>query len=211
MARAPRPGETNTRLEPLLGPSGCARLQAALIRHTAAWVATAAERAWVAFTPRDARAEIAALVPADTTLLEQRGDDLGARLRFATGDVFEEHAGPLAVVGTDAPLLGPAHFRAAAEELRRGADAALVPALDGGYALIALARPAPQAFSLPAGAWGGADVLALTLNALRRDGRSCAVLAPVRDLDTADDALALFADPRCPAGVRAALSAARAP
>ena len=37
MAKAPRAGEVKTRLEPLLGPEGCARLQAALIRNAVGW------------------------------------------------------------------------------------------------------------------------------------------------------------------------------
>ena len=35
MARAPRAGEVKTRLEPLLGPEGCARLQAELLARAA--------------------------------------------------------------------------------------------------------------------------------------------------------------------------------
>ena len=37
MAKAPRAGSVKTRLEPLLGPDGCARLQAALIETVTAW------------------------------------------------------------------------------------------------------------------------------------------------------------------------------
>jgi len=79
------------------------------------------------------------------------------------------------------------------------------PALDGGYTLIALARPTPTAFAIDPAAWGGPDVHQLTLEALQRAGLDAAVLAPVTDLDTAADALALLADPCCPPGVRAAL------
>jgi rSAM/selenodomain-associated transferase 1 len=204
MARAPRPGEAKTRLQPLLGAAGCARLQAALIRHTSHWAVTVTTCTWVAFTPLDARAELADLVPSGTVLLPQDGDDLGARLTHAAARAHGR--GSLVVVGTDAPLLGPAHVRAAARELRRGWDACIVPALDGGYTLIALARPTPEAFGLPAVAWGGPDVLALTLRALHRARRSCRLLEPVADLDTPSDAAALRADPRCPPVIRALLS-----
>jgi rSAM/selenodomain-associated transferase 1 len=204
MARAPRAGQVKTRLEPLLGAAGCARLQAALVRHTVAWTTATARRAWLAYTPADARDELAALAPPPTALFAQRGADLGERLAHA---VRRAHGrGSLIVIGTDAPLLGAHHVRAARRVLRRGRDACLVPALDGGYALIALARPAPEAFRLPSEAWGGPDVLELTVRALDRAQLSHALLDPVPDLDTPSDALALREDSRCPPQVRAALA-----
>jgi len=205
MARAPQAGEVKTRLEPRLGPDGCARLQAELIRHTAAWASDAASRAWLAFTPSHAGAEIAALVPDRVMLFPQTSGDLGARLEHATDRIFREQPGSLIVVGTDAPLLGPAQYEAAGRALADGHDACLVPALDGGYTLIALARPTPTAFAIDPAAWGGTDVHELTLNAFQDAGLDAAVLAPVGDLDTPADALALLADPCCPPGVRAAL------
>jgi rSAM/selenodomain-associated transferase 1 len=206
MARAPRPGEGKTRLRPLLGPAGCARLQATLLEHTADWATEAAEQVWVAFTPPDAGAEIAVRAPAGVRLFPQTGADLGARLAAASRRVSHAHAGALCVVGTDAPLLGPHHVQAAEGELRRGYDACVIPARDGGYAMIALARPTPGAFALPPEVWGGPRVLELTLRALRGSGCATSVLDPVADLDTIADALALRENPKCPAAVRAALS-----
>lgn len=205
MARAPRRGAAKTRLEPLLGPDGCARLQTELIRHTAGWVAGAAARTKVAFTPADARAEVAALVPAGVELLAQSPGDLGTRMAEATGRA----TGPVAVVGTDAPLLGPAQLRRAERALAEGHDACIVPATDGGYVLLALARHAPAAFALPPAAWGGPDVCELTQSALAAAGLRCAVLAAVPDLDVPADAIALLADPRCPSAITTVLSAAR--
>jgi glycosyltransferase A (GT-A) superfamily protein (DUF2064 family) len=129
------------------------------------------------------------------------------RLAHATARAWDSR-GPLCVIGTDAPLLGPEHLHAAERALRRGSDACLIPAHDGGYALIALARPTTAAFRLPAGAWGGPDVLELTVRALRTAGLSHTLLEPVADLDTPADALALRDDDRCPPAIRAALSAA---
>ncbi|MGI9185140.1 MAG: TIGR04282 family arsenosugar biosynthesis glycosyltransferase [Solirubrobacteraceae bacterium] len=207
MARAPRTGEVKTRLESRLGPDGCARLQAELIRHTAAWAVDAASRIWLAFTPRHAGAEIAALVPSRVMQFPQTSGDLGARLEHATDRFFRSHSGPLVVVGTDAPLLGPDQYEAASRALTGGHDACLVPALDGGYTLIALPRPTPSAFAIDPAAWGGPQVCELTLQALQGAGLDADVLAPVGDLDTPADALALLADPGCPPAVRAALKA----
>ena len=154
--------------------------------------------------------EIAALTPPSIDLFAQGGDDLGRRLRHATELVFGHHQDPLAVIGTDAPELGPVHVRFAEHALRDGHDASLIPTVDGGYALIALARPTPVAFDLPPEAWGGPEVLQLTLTALQDAGCSCVVLEPVRDLDTPEDARYVAADPRCPEAIRQILQAAAA-
>jgi rSAM/selenodomain-associated transferase 1 len=205
MARAPRPGATKTRLEPLLGPEGCARLQAELIRHTAAWVTRSTPSTWLAYTPDDARAELTGLIPSSVRLFTQDAGDLGTRLRGAAQLVFGCQRGPLAIIGTDAPELGAPHLREAECALAAGHDASLVPTLDGGYALIALARHTPAAFDLPPGAWGGPDVLALTVIALQAAGGTCALLEPVRDLDTPTDALRVAADSRCPPAIERVL------
>ena len=205
MARAPRPGEAKTRLEQLLGPAGCARLQAELIRHTAGWASTHEGKAWLAFTPAGAREEVAGLVPASVSLFAQEGRDLGERLRHASAFAFRAHPGALILIGTDAPQLGLVHVGSAERALAAGYDACLVPAIDGGYALIALARPTPQAFELPPAAWGGHRVLELTVRALRRSGRACKMLEPVGDLDCPDDAMHMLADARCPPAIRDAL------
>jgi rSAM/selenodomain-associated transferase 1 len=205
MARAPRPGQAKTRLELMLGPDGCARLQTELIRHTAGWVTRTTRSAWLAFTPPDGRAELSGLVPRRVRLFPQDAGDLGARLRAATELVFRRRGGPLMVIGTDAPELGPVHLRFAEHALAIGHDACLVPALDGGYALIALARPTPAAFDLPPDAWGGPEVLARTMSALQAAGCKTELLEPVRDLDTPADARYVAADPRCPPPVKLAL------
>ena len=59
MADSPRPGRCNLRLEPRLGPNGCALLQAELIRVAVGWGRTLGP-AFVAVTPPDAVDEVAA-------------------------------------------------------------------------------------------------------------------------------------------------------
>lgn len=63
------------------------------------------------------------------------------------------------LLGTDAPALTSAVLLAAAAALE-AADAVFVPALDGGYALVCLRRPAPELFdAMP---WSNAQVMAQT-------------------------------------------------
>lgn len=206
MAKAPRAGEVKTRLEPLLGAEGCARLQALLLARAARWaVDVAPGAAFVAFTPEESLAEVGALVPAGTDLFAQEGADLGARLAAATARAFAMHDGPLLTVGTDLATLEPRHAAAALDDLADGIDVTFGPAFDGGYYLIGLREPHPEVFALPSEAWGGPRVLQLSLQAAAEAGLSLGMLRGERDLDTPADARAALADPRFPEDIAAAL------
>ena len=206
MAKAPRAGEVKTRLEPLLGPDGCARLQELLLARAARWaVDVAPGAAFVAFTPEDAVAEVGDLVPAGTDLFPQEGADLGDRLAAATARVLAMHDGPLLTVGTDLATLEPRHATAALEDLADGIDVTFGPAFDGGYYLIGLREPHPEVFALPSEEWGGPRVLQLSLQAAAEAGLSLGMLRGERDLDTPADARAALADPRFPDDIAAGL------
>jgi uncharacterized protein len=206
MAKAPRAGEVKTRLEPLLGPDGCARLQELLLARAARWAADVAPgAAFVAFTPEDALAEVGDLVPAGTDLFPQEGADLGDRLAAATARVLAMHDGPLLTVGTDLATLEPRHAAAALEDLADGIDVTFGPAFDGGYYLIGLREPHPEVFALPSEEWGGPRVLQLSLQAAAEAGLSLGMLRGERDLDTPADARAALADPRFPDDIAAGL------
>lgn len=120
MAKAPWPGTVKTRLQPLLGPDGCAALAGQLTRN-AARVAAAAIAAtmrpdpgaglpgavFAAVDPPGAVAEVGSLLPPGTRLLAQRGANLGERMAAAAGDVFAGGYRPVVIIGTDAPTLTP--------------------------------------------------------------------------------------------------------
>lgn len=204
MAKAPLPGHVKTRLSPPFSPEQCALLQERLIARTAAWAVDVAPGAVrVAFDPPRAREQMERILPADVELVEQEAGDLGARLAAAVAGVGE--AGfPLLVVGVDTRLTR-AHAERALAELADGADAVFGPALDGGYYLAALRRAEPRVFALPAGTWGGPDVLARSLGAARAAGLSTALIDAERDLDTPEDAAHMRDDPEIGDVVRAAL------
>jgi len=199
MARAPVPGRCKTRLEPLLGPEGCARLQAGLVRRAAAWAHEVAPgAAWLAFTPPDREDDLRALVPLGTRLIAQEGADLGERLTAASARVLAEHPGPLLIVGTDLPRLSARHAAAALSDLADGCEVSLGPALDGGWYLMGVRRPQPALFALPSDAWGGPEVWTLTIAAAETGRLPLGLLRAERDLDTPKDAQAMLADPMLP-------------
>ena len=177
MARAPRPGTAKTRLEPMLGPAGCAQLQAALIARTAATACQAAPGAvHVALDPPGSAGEVGALLPPGVAVYEQRGTDLG-------------------------------HLLAAAAQLEGGADAVFGPAFDGGYYLVAVRRPEPALLDLDPVLWGGPSVLAASLTAARAARLRVSLLPRLRDLDTPADTLAFLDDGGLPIEIERVLRA----
>lgn len=166
-ARAPRAGAVKTRLIPLLGARGAARLHARLLRRTLA-------------TAREAR-----LGPVELwTLRRQRGANLGERMLHAFRHGLRR-AERVILIGADCPVLRARDLRQAARWLAGGADAVFAPAEDGGYALIALRRVSPRLF---AGiAWGGALVMAQTRAQLAALGWRWRELPEVWDVDRPED------------------------
>lgn len=205
MAKAPIAGRVKTRLAPLFTPAESAQLQTTLIERTVSWALAVAPRStYLAYDPPGAADAIRAIVPPEVTLVPQDGADLGARLRHAAAAVFAREPGPLLVTGVDTRLVA-GHAEAALTELAAGADVVFGPALDGGYYLAALARPAESAFAIDAAAWGGPQVLALSIAAAAAAGLRTATIAPERDLDTPEDAAELVGDPEIGGRLAAAL------
>ena len=186
LAKAPVPGFAKTRLIPRLGAEGAAALHAILLERTlraAVDSRLAPVTLWCA--PGREAPFFSALDPAGrVSLRDQPSGDLGERMAAA----FEEHlagGGPALLIGTDAPELSAQVLRRAAAALAGGVDALLVPARDGGYAAIGLARLDRTLFSgMP---WGGPDVAAITRARVRNLGWILQELGPVRDVDLPGD------------------------
>jgi rSAM/selenodomain-associated transferase 1 len=198
MAKAPIPGFAKTRLIPRLGPEGAAALHAVLLERTLRIAASSGFDAvvalWCAPDRRSPFFEALRLSAAlDLDLHDQPEGDLGARMLA----VFETHlpaGGPVVLVGTDCPELSSEHLASCRAALaggslrgRRhaGADVVLLPARDGGYAAIGLARVDRSLFDgVP---WGSSEVLAVTRERIRRLGWRAHELSPVRDVDEPED------------------------
>jgi hypothetical protein len=185
-ARAPEPGRVKTRLVPLLGDKGAARLHARLVKRT---LQTAIE---ARIGPVELCCYPRLSVPffvqcerqSDIALRLQAGGDLGDRMYRAFKRALRRHP-YVVLIGSDCPALRPADLRAAARVLRNGADAVLAPAEDGGYPLIGLRRVSRRLFD--GIAWGGPLVLAQTrrrLKALRWRWRE---LRTLWDVDRPED------------------------
>jgi rSAM/selenodomain-associated transferase 1 len=185
-ARAPEPGQAKTRLIPLLGADGAARLQAALIDAAVAKAAAVAGAQVTLWTAGDAAHPHWQAVVARhrVALRAQEGADLGARMHAAFVATLTPGAEPCVLIGTDCPALTATHLAQAFEALAAH-DAVFVPALDGGYVLIGLRSPQPTLFeSIP---WGSTEVMQATRLRAQAARLRMHELPPLPDLDTPAD------------------------
>ena len=81
----------------------------------------------------------------------------------------------------------------------------LGPVFDGGYYLIALARPLPSLFALPEQVWRGPDSFNQVLTAAGHAGLEVGLLRGERALHRPADVRAALADPLLPEPVARAL------
>ena len=180
-AKAPAAGTVKTRLIPLLGPEGAARLHASLVRHALAAAIEARPSELQLWCAPDAAhpffAECAARFWCG--LQAQAGGDLGARMAnaFRAGT-------PLILIGSDCPALDGAYVERAWAALRAN-DAVIGPAEDGGYVLVGLARPVAALFErMP---WGDASLMSRTRERVAKLGLRCAELETLWDVDRPED------------------------
>lgn len=187
-AKAPVAGQAKTRLIPALGAEGAAALAARLLQHALAQGAAAGFGALELCAAPDAThpALVAAAHAHGATLTVQGDGDLGARMQRALSRRLATHTRVL-LIGTDAPALGAAVLRDAAAALATQ-DAVFVPALDGGYALVGLARRAEAPMRLFEGiAWSTPQVMATTRERLAELGLHAALLPALPDIDEPAD------------------------
>ncbi len=189
-AKAPIAGYAKTRLIPALGVEGAARLAERMLGHTVRQaVAAGIGPVEVCCAPDASHPAFGSLAATFRVALTQQGSgDLGARMqrafarRLAHGSLPATDA--VLLIGTDAPALDAAMLRRARDALASH-DAAFVPALDGGYALVGLRRPAPGLFD--GIAWSTATVMAQTRERIEALGLRCAELDAVADIDEPAD------------------------
>lgn len=184
-AKAPIEGFAKTRLVPRLGANAAAELQRLLIERTirmairsrigpvSLWCTP--DRNHAAFSSLGAEYSI--------PLYVQSGTDLGARMLNAFEVLTDIY--PVIVIGCDCPALQPAHLNVCAAALRSERDAVFIPTEDGGYALIAAAKPWPELFrEIP---WGSCDVMPQTRARAMRSGLRISEPVMLWDVDTPED------------------------
>jgi glycosyltransferase A (GT-A) superfamily protein (DUF2064 family) len=198
LAKTPVPGRVKTRLCPPCTPEQAAGVAAAALTDTLATVGA---------TPAAARTLVVTgshPAPPGWRRVGQRGDGLAERLVAAYADTARPGCASV-LVGMDTPQVTVALLAGAADALA-GADAALGPADDGGWWVLALRNPADAVVLLEV-PMSTSDTGSATLVALRARGLRVSPLPTLRDVDTAADAHAVAA--ACPPSSRFAGAVAR--
>jgi hypothetical protein len=186
MAKAPRVGESKTRLTSVLSAEAAAGLSACFIRDAAENIAAAARQTaiagYIAFSPPDAAAEFASLLPSDTGLLPSRRLGLGASLYDAAEDLLAAGYGSACMINSDSPTLSTSLLVNAAEALAAPGDRIVLgPAEDGGYYLIGQKRAHAHLFEDIS--WSTPRVFKQTVARAREIGLDPVVLPEWYDVD----------------------------
>ncbi len=197
-AKAPTPGQVKTRLCPPLTPDEAATLHGSFVLDALERTKTAVTKLKLPIDRYLACAPSSALVffkimeeRQAVRLIDQEGDDLGERMSRAFETMFQRGYRHVMIVGTDVPSLPLDHYKQALAELDKH-DIVLGPALDGGYYLIGLNKPAPAILeNMP---WSTDQVLALTREKANGLGLSIGLLPQWQDVDTIDDLKNLIAE-----------------
>jgi rSAM/selenodomain-associated transferase 1 len=189
IAKEPVPGAVKTRLAPLLGADGAARVAAAMLADTVAAMAEVDAEPWVCFAPPQARPRMARLAPGFGLLAQVEGD-LGDRLAGCFAALLGSGAERVVIVGADTPQVPRATYEAAFALLDQ-ADVVLGPAEDGGYYLVGAKAPLPELF---VGVPMGTDaVLQVTMERAGRRRLRVGTVPMLRDLDRLEDLRAALA------------------
>jgi rSAM/selenodomain-associated transferase 1 len=155
MTKAPQAGRVKTRLVPPLTPEEAAELNKCFLSDTAAAISSACSRRPVGdegktarasriavYTPVGAESAYTDVLPADFSLLPQRGDEFGERLFFAVEDLFKCGFDSLCLIDSDSPTVPAENFEQAVELLGASEDCVVLgPSDDGGYYLIGVKKP----------------------------------------------------------------------
>jgi uncharacterized protein len=152
MTKAPRAGQVKTRLVPPLTSDEAAQLNRRFLHDTATAISVCCNRLLqlpnsgrpvasgiAVYTPVGAESLYADILPADFSLLPQRGEKFGERLYFAAEDLFKCGFEAVCLIDSDSPTVSTENFVQAVELLSSPEERIVLgPCDDGGYYLIGL-------------------------------------------------------------------------
>jgi rSAM/selenodomain-associated transferase 1 len=197
-AKAPVPGRVKTRLLPGLSAAQAAALHDRMVARAMGAAADSRLGPVTLYrTPgRESPALRAHARRVGAGLAVQQGVDLGERMHAALDAAVRERGAAL-LMGSDCPDLDARRLREAARALADGAQAVLIPAVDGGYVLVGCRAPPPASLfrGVP---WGTSGVMDATRVRLAAIGWRWQELSPLRDIDRVQDLDLLPPDLRVP-------------
>lgn len=192
-AKLPEPGKVKTRLGEAIGMEQAAEVYRQFAAHAfslAHELDSEGATVYVFYAPGAAQVEVERWVGHPYRYLQQRGNDLGERMRNAFDTAFADGAVKSVIIGTDVPELEVDIIKAAFDALTT-TDVVLGPSTDGGYYLLGMKERTEDLFSNIE--WSSGHVLEQTLRRVRQLNLTYYMLQSLADVDTAEDYAALLA------------------
>lgn len=179
-AKPPVAGEVKTRLIPVIGAEGAARLAGAMLLDV--WRTMEGCRGIRPILSTTRPGEFPMRVRAEDVWLQGEGD-LGRRIERILTRALVDSVAAIAI-GGDSPGLTVAHVEAAREALETN-DAVLGASTDGGFYLLGMRRCREGLFcSVP---WSAEETCQALRTKLEEEKFAIAELEPLFDVDTPDD------------------------
>lgn len=180
----PSPGGVKTRLAEEIGNDSAARLYSAFLDDLAFRFRATGDARIMGFWPSDAISYFDQYTKFGYQLWPQPDGGLGMKIISFFKYALKEADSQAVLIGTDSPTL-PCEFIDQAFQKLSDVDCVLGPAMDGGYYLIGLRRPAPWLFDNIA--WSTYSVLAQTVQRASAAGLTFDLLPPWYDVDNLND------------------------
>ena len=184
--RIPVAGRVKTRLAAALGAENACRLYQAMVTDILGAIRTSGLPLFLFHDGGEGSVLPRAWVDAAFKIGAQEGASIGARMAAAFEECFAEDIGQVLLIGSDLPCLDSELLKEATAALATQ-DAAIAPAVDGGYGLIALKRKTYRRRLFQDIPWSTAQVLSTTLARFRECDLEAHLLRNLLDIDTIDD------------------------
>jgi len=184
--RAPVPGQTKTRLIPLLGAEGAAEFHKTVLQSTLV-AANASDFGAVeiwSVTGNDHPFLTQCGLDYSCAMKIQQGNDLGERMHHATSITLAVNSF-VVLIGSDCPAITIDILNQSYQHLSNGKDAVLGPSKDGGYYLIGLKKMNSRIFQDIT--WGEGNVAERTRQNFTDLGLDYVELEELDDIDIPED------------------------
>ena len=196
------PGRVKTRLAATLGDESACELYQIFLFHLLKTVVSVTEQTTVVFSPAIQQADFRAAISADWLLEPQSEGDLGDRMRnfFSnrlpsndsdSGSSTVQQATKVIAIGADCPQLPASEIQAAFDLLDHN-DVVIGPSTDGGYYLLGMQGSLVEVFD--GIDWSTSAVLPQTIERLKQQNKTHALLVERTDVDDQHDLQQLLAE-----------------
>ena len=183
--RIPVPGKTKTRLMPYFSPKQCAKLHTCFLKDISEQCRKVKADCFVCYAPEDGDVkELKDILGKQKEYFPQAGESLGQRMYHSLEYVLGLGYDVCLLMGTDIPEVSSPDLEKAFQVLKEK-DAVFGRTADGGYYLVGMKRPIPEAFGLKQ--YGHSHVFEDTLKELSDAGINVGFTTKHQDMDTPED------------------------